>query len=1345
VDFAFITNIQKLLRREYMNMNNKHKKLYRLLGLAAVIILTLSITYIALALSIGTYDQCANDQGDGYPGSVCKWINGNLQHSNSTYREGDATVQRLWLTDLTPGPHTVTFDYGTTKGGKHAYDFLTSWNWSEDWITEASRCEGIDWCVGLGESMKQIPVDPSANGLDNIADGVQPRVFTMRGGSLDSISEPMIQSGSYTGDSDTRITVSFTVPDSGTNCTMDKKGVTTCDVVLWFGAHVARSDEWDTGGAGDIPGSPYHVSLALVDGDSAGSRDNQMASTAIIQNGTITIVKDAIPNDAQDFSFNLTDGLLYNQNFSLDDDSNATLPNSVSFNVSPGTYTAQELTIPLGWHLTNLVCVDPTSNTTVSLATATATINLASGETVTCTFTDTFQKENPTVVTEIHNASEAVVTSVPLGTTVHDKATVNGVLGFPTPTGTVDFTWFSNGVCEGTGTASGTGIELTSGVAHPSNAQGPLAAGSYSFKAHYNGDTYYNSADSACELLTVNKAPLTVTTAVHDATHDDKTSASVPLGSIMHDTAAVTGGVEGFALPSVSFTFFANGTCEGVGTPYANDTTPSPDTLASIDTAALGAGSYAFQAVVAGDSNYIGDTSDCEPFTVDKAQLEINTEVHNGSHGDETNQTVPLGSVLHDSATVSGGVFGFSLPSVSFTFFGNGDCDGVGTPYNNYTPPAPDQFASVNTAALTAGSYSFQASVAGNDNYLGDISPCEPFMVGKAQLSISTEVHNDDGDVPLVGDLPLGGGAHDSATVEGKVDAYALPDVTFYFFADGETCTNGDTTGGTMLNTLAPDGTTGIAHPSTSQTNLAAGDYNFMAVVAGNDNYEGATSDCEPFSVSKADTTTVTEIHLSDESVASGPIALGSTVHDQATVSGTGAGTPTGSVDFTWYANGICDGGSAAGTVTLASGVAHPSDSEGPLPAGSYSFKAVYSGDDNYNGSTSDCEPLSVSKADTTTVTEIHLSDESVVSGPIALGSTVHDQATVSGTGAGTPTGSVDFTWYANGICDGGSAAGTVTLASGVAHPSDSEGPLPAGSYSFKAVYSGDDNYNGSTSACEPLTVNKASLSISTNIHNANHDVVTSVFEDSIVHDTASVVGGVGSFTLPPVNFTFFTNGTCTGDGTAVANDGKEGILYKSVDSDPLAVGSYSYHAIVDSNSNYTGATSSCEPLTVNPPTAALLPTQTTCQMYRDNLWPPMYDAFTYGVKGGAINSLSPGVIFYYNRITATGTSFTVEETNGLSWPAMLVHSSLNQAILYNLDCEKVAYASSATGTGTIANPYTVYFDGLSLGTEYIIGIKYSPANLVGTSVTSPYPTNTYFWEMDGYPGSAVSIDVKPR
>src|SRR5262249_19274864 len=159
-----------------------------------------------------------------------------------------------------------------------------------------------------------------------------------------------------------------------------------------------------------------------------------------------------------------------------------------------------------------------------------------------------------------------------------------------------------------------------------------------------------------------------------------------------------------------------------------------------------------------------------------------------------------------------------------------------------------------------------------------------------------------------------------------------------------------------------------------------------------------------------ADTSITTDIHDAGHNSVT-TVALGSTVHDQAMVSGQVNGfVISGNVSFTFYTSGDCSTGSeAADSATLDGnnpGIAHPSASKGPLAAGSYSFKAHYNGDDNYNGSTSDCEPLTVSKANSSTATEIHDSSHDVVTS-VALGATVHDKATVSGISGFTPSGTV--------------------------------------------------------------------------------------------------------------------------------------------------------------------------------------------------------------------------------------------------------------------------------------------------------------------------------------------------
>ena len=159
-------------------------------------------------------------------------------------------------------------------------------------------------------------------------------------------------------------------------------------------------------------------------------------------------------------------------------------------------------------------------------------------------------------------ATAAAITSAPIGSTVHDKATVSGVAGFPTPTGDVTFTVYSgNTTCTGTGVA-GSPVALSGGVAHPSSDSTVPVTG-LSYKAHYNGDTIYNGADGPCEPLTPTKLGSNTTTDVHDAAHAVITSA--PIGSTVHDKATVTGTAAG-GTPTGTVTFalyMGNTTCTG--------------------------------------------------------------------------------------------------------------------------------------------------------------------------------------------------------------------------------------------------------------------------------------------------------------------------------------------------------------------------------------------------------------------------------------------------------------------------------------------------------------------------------------------------------------------------------------------------------------------------------------------------------------------------------------------------------------------------------------------------------------------------------------------------------------
>ncbi len=226
-------------------------------------------------------------------------------------------------------------------------------------------------------------------------------------------------------------------------------------------------------------------------------------------------------------------------------------------------------------------------------------------------------KATPGVTTDIHDASHGVVTSVLAGATVHDSATITG-LASPAPSGMVDFTFYLSNDCTGSGIAAGTGIPLTSGEAHPSLPQGPLDAGDYSFKAHYNGDTNYVAADSACEALIVGRVSPTVNTQLKLASDNSNLPSSISSGTSVYDTASLTGSYN--AGGTVTYKIYSNNSC----TTEVTDVTPTVNLVigGSIPDSTIylfsSTGNFWYQAEYSGDANNFSATSICtsEPVEV---------------------------------------------------------------------------------------------------------------------------------------------------------------------------------------------------------------------------------------------------------------------------------------------------------------------------------------------------------------------------------------------------------------------------------------------------------------------------------------------------------------------------------------------------------------------------------------------------------------------------------------------------------------------------------------------------------------------------------------------------------
>src|SRR5262249_58474979 len=133
-----------------------------------------------------------------------------------------------------------------------------------------------------------------------------------------------------------------------------------------------------------------------------------------------------------------------------------------------------------------------------------------------------------------------------------------------------------------------------------------------------------------------------------------------------------------------------------------------------------------------GDSKYVGATTvSREALTVDKPTLTINTKIHDASHNVVTE--VPLGTVVHDTAQVTGIVAGFTpTGAITFTFDGSAiDTDGADS--------SSGDTRSVDTAGVAGGAHSFTAAIcADRHNACGPTPSPHGFPVCTRNETINT-------------------------------------------------------------------------------------------------------------------------------------------------------------------------------------------------------------------------------------------------------------------------------------------------------------------------------------------------------------------------------------------------------------------------------------------------------------------------------------------------------------------------------------------------------------------------------------------------------------------------------
>jgi uncharacterized repeat protein (TIGR01451 family) len=240
-------------------------------------------TAAATSLNVNL-DQFANLPGQG-------WQNGDLNGNNSAYGEGDVVPFRLAIEGLSAGQHTIHLNYDFLTGGSEAYDFLATWNVTENpnKCADPSAGGASSHCpnsLGAADT-HAFPGDPfspavspglTVNGA--MAFSGVPRNLTMYGGTVNSITVPAHASGK--GD----MVVTFTTSSDWA-------------FFLW-GAHIAQSAYWNesnggsANGASTISGAPWHMRTQQLDNSSNKNQDRSIQPSAIaVVQPNISVTKTA--------------------------------------------------------------------------------------------------------------------------------------------------------------------------------------------------------------------------------------------------------------------------------------------------------------------------------------------------------------------------------------------------------------------------------------------------------------------------------------------------------------------------------------------------------------------------------------------------------------------------------------------------------------------------------------------------------------------------------------------------------------------------------------------------------------------------------------------------------------------------------------------------------------------------------------------------------------------------------------------------------------------------------------------------------------------------------------------
>jgi hypothetical protein len=527
--------------------------------------------------------------------------------------------------------------------------------------------------------------------------------------------------------------------------------------------------------------------------------------------------------------------------------------------------------------------------------------------------------------------------------------------------------------------------------------------------------------------------------------------------------------------------------------------------------------------------------------------------------------TVNPGDKVHDSATLSNASTD-PLPTgtVTYSVYSDNTCSTKATTGSGGQIDAQPAAVTLNADGTVpnsgdvtfqqAGTYFWQAAYSGDSYNNSAKSPCtSEKIVVKTNPTIATVLSESTGNI---GDF-----VSDSSTLSG-VTSDAGGTVTYTVYTDNA-CTTKLSGAGTVTVT------NGVVPGSNSVQFSNAGTYYWQAVYSGDTKNNGATSPCTSEKlIIKAGPSIATLLSAST-------VNIGDKVHDSATLSNASTSPlPSGTVTYTIYSDNTCSTQATTGTsgqidaqpatVTLnANGSVPDSGAVTFQQAGIYYWQAVYSGDAYNNGATSPCtsEKLVV-KTNPSIATQLSASS-------VAIGTTVHDSATLSNA-TSDAGGTVTYTVYFDNTCSSVfEGAGTVTVTNGNVPDSSGITFNDAGTYYWQAVYTGDGKNNGATSPCqsEQLVVNPNTPGIST--------------AQNLLPNDSAKISGATSNAGGTLTFELFSPSDATCSGTPaysqMVNVSGNG-TYSTTNTTFLASaeGTWRWLATYSGDKNNVGTTSAC-------------------------------------------------------------------------------------------------------------------------------------------------------------------------